>query len=275
MLIKKAVKALKNLFFTKAFNYADFLQNAINKKKNNKYLSRAEIICRMHEKIRNGEQLTDFDYFQLVQCINVSKLSGKLDGFYSISTSVLKNPICHARACNNKTICSKCYAATSTAYRTELALALDTNYDILNGFLIPESAWSALPIYSSNGKSRIESHGDIATVTGARNYLRIIKTHKHLFFGVWSKNWNIWLTAFKLEGKPENMNFILSSEIINKVSEVPEKIKPYVDKVFTVYDKDYIKENGIDINCGGRSCKTCLKCYEKENPIFHISEQLK
>ena len=28
----------------------------------------------------------------------------------------------------------------------------------------------------------------------------------------------------------------------------------WADRVFTVYDKNYIKDHDVEINCGGRSC---------------------
>ena len=47
-----------------------------------------------------------------------------------------------------------------------------------------------------------------------------------------------------------------------------------VDHLFTVYDKDFIKNNNIEINCGAKSCLGCKKCYI-DNNIFYINEQLK
>lgn len=43
-----------------------------------------------------------------------------------------------------------------------------------------------------------------------------------------------------------------------KVSETYD----FIDKVFTVYDKKFAKKAGIEINCGGRKCADCGRCYE-------------
>ena len=48
----------------------------------------------------------------------------------------------------------------------------------------------------------------------------------------------------------------------------------FVDHVFTVYTKEYIKENNIDVNCGSKNCLGCQLCYNKDTE-FHIREQLK
>jgi hypothetical protein len=49
---------------------------------------------------------------------------------------------------------------------------------------------------------------------------------------------------------------------------------PFVDKVFTVYDPDFIEAENIDINCGARNCFDCGLCYEK-NGVAVINEKLK
>ena len=39
---------------------------------------------------------------------------------------------------------------------------------------------------------------------------------------------------------------------------------PFVSKLFTCYDKEYLKEHPeVDINCGARSCMLCQRCYLK------------
>ena len=77
--------------------------------------------------------------------------------------------------------------------------------------------------------------------------------------------------VFKRRAKPDNLIIIRSSMFINKA------VKPgywFVDKTFTVYDKEYIKANQVDINCGARDCINCLKCYT-HNDKREIREKLK
>ena len=202
------------------------------------------------------------DAMRLVQAVVVSKMTGKLEDMWALSTSVLMNPICQCRAKDPECICHDCYACTSASKYSTITQALETNHHILNDFLIPETAWAALHFPTTNGDARIEWAGDVASITCARNYLRIIKTHPWLNFGVWTKNVNIWIHAFELEsGKPKNMKFIVSSPYVNRPVEIPEEWLPYVDHRFTVYTKEYAEAHGIVINCGGRKCVICRNCY--------------
>ena len=239
---------------------------------NNKHIVRMDTI----NDIKNNGIRSEHDYIRLVNTVCVSDMTGKLTGFYSISTSVLMNARCQARAKNPDTICAKCYAANSLNSYDGLMECMESNYIILNTWLIPDSAWQALALPSTNGKFRIEAFGDVASVTCARNYIRIIRTHKWLHFGVWTKNSDLWIKAFELEGgKPENMTFLVSSVFMDKVYELTEKEIAYVDHVFTVYRPETIKRDNIDINCGSRDCNKCMKCYTPENKDFNIREKLK
>lgn len=255
-------------------NYQAWRETRAN---NSKYDARAAVIAETMEK----DTLTDVDYIRLVNTIMISEMTGKLSGFYSISTSVLMNERCQARAGIPGTICEKCYAAASLNHYDGLMEAMETNHKILNTWLIPENAWRALACPSTNGKFRIEAFGDVATVTCARNYVRIINTHKWLHFGVWTKNPDLWEKAFELEGgKPENMTYIVSSIFLNKPYVISEKQRGIVDHVFTVYDIPTIKEKHIDINCGARDCNGCRRCYGSSKDIelgysFHVREKLK
>ena len=128
---------------------------------------------------------------------------------------------------------------------------------------------------------RIESFGDVANVIQARNYIRIIKAFPEKRCAIWTKNIAIWDTAFKAEGgKPKNTTFVLSSPYMNKpVSRTILENFPFIDHVFTVYDKKYAKQHNIKINCGGRKCMECIikkiNCYyrvNKDNDTFYINE---
>ena len=176
-------------------------------------------------------------------------------------------------------ICKDCYAAAGCARFSGLCQGLETNFLILNNFLISAKAWAILAIPSLTGCARIEAHGDVATEICAINYNRIVESHKHLTFTVWSKNLNIWKTVFETEGKPDNMIFVASSPIVNEVMDVPEDMKKYVDHVFTVFDKEYAIKHNININCGtwnadelDHRCKLCMRCYDKLNKDYYINE---
>lgn len=274
------MNANKKRFINGVTNYEEYIENRME---NNTYLSKKAIVMAMLEKKERGEEITIVDQMMLVQCIQISQLTGKLDGFYAISTSVMMNEICQERAKLEGCICKECYAAACLNRFSNLCMALEINHLILNNFLISAEAWATLMIPSTNGKARIEAHGDTASSTCAINYIRIIKTHSFLEFGVWTKNLNHYRVAFNKEGKPANCRFIYSSMEINVPAEVPADMIEYVDHVFTVYTKEYAIEHHIRINCGqydenldliDQKCRTCMRCYTAATE-FYINELLK
>lgn len=73
--------------------------------------------------------------------------------------------------------------------------------------------------------------------------------------------------------KPSNLQIIQSTL---KVNDSPDEVKYwFIDKVFTVFDEEYIEENNVIINCGARSCRTCKRCYTPSEGIEYINEKLK
>ena len=237
-------------------------------------LAKLEPIMQKHER---GEELTMLDYAVLVSCVGVSTLHDKLEGYCSVSTSPLLSRICQARARIPGSICQKCYAAARAAQYDGLEQAIYINHIIMNTFLIPAEAWRLLPIPVVNGHSRFQSHGDCDSVIAAQNFIRIAAAHEWIKFGAWSKNLNFWRLAFKAEGgKPGNLSFVYSSDMLNQKAEIPEDMRPYIDYRFTVYTPGFIRENNVQINCGGLSCESCgHTCYEPGAGAFDRSEKLK
>ena len=255
--------------------FIDHLENVTLTKPNKVFEAKRALVLEMLYKVDNGIELTVADKLRLVGAVNVSALTGKLAEFYSVSTSPELNNVCKCRAQKKDSICNSCFSKKSMNYKTELALALMINYIIFNCFDIPAVCWAALAIPSVNGKARIESHGDAGSIQGAVNMNRVIESHSWLDFGVWTKNYYFWYRAFKAEGKHKNCIFIVSSDKLNEVLDVPEFIKEYVDKVFTVYDLKTVKANDVKINCGLNHCKDCKKCYTVGENTYYISEILK
>ena len=122
--------------------------------------------------------------------------------------------------------------------------------------------------------ARIESFGDVANVTQARNYIRIIRAHRWIQFGIWSKNHEIWLEAFEKDGKPRNCTYVLSSRNVNQVADVSEEMRKYVDHVFTVWDPANYTYAGTKSECAGLNCAKCQKCYRKGGSYW-IDEKLR
>lgn len=201
--------------------------------------------------------------------LHVTMHSGKLQGIQSVSTLSVCNPYCIARMADGDSVCSHCYVQ-GHKYKTSLMAHLIANYMRLNSGLLPDNAFPVL----TSVYGRIESFGDVSSVIQARNYLKLIRKNPHVRFAIWSKNYAIWARAFAIDGKPDNATFVLSSDKLNVVAEIPAMIRPYVDYVFTVFDLEYVKAHDVKINCGLRHCMECGHCYNRGNPVY-VNEILK
>lgn len=197
-----------------------------------------------------------------------TKHTGKMDGMMSLSTSVLCNPYCQAYAKDPDRICSKCYAATQMKCYTSMQKCFEKNTEILTTKLLGEDE---IPLINA-AYFRFEAFGDIQNVTQVTNYFNICKRNPHVKFALWSKNpWIINDAINSGVDKPKNLQIVYSSPYINQYKNPGYS---FVDKVFTVYDKKFAEQNGIDINCGARSCLACHKCYESNN-VTEVNELLK
>lgn len=198
--------------------------------------------------------------------------SGKMKGINSIGTSCANNPYCMKRRENGDSVCSKCYASTYLKMRKSLKEHLEENANILTTRLLKENE---IPVTNAN-VFRFESFGDLYNVTHLENYVKICERNPYTKFGLWTKN--IWLLdeLFNKKGikKPDNLSIVVSSPMLNVQMKLDREKYWMVDHVFTVYDKDYIKVNGITINCGSRNCLGCQRCYHVDTE-FYVNEQLK
>ncbi len=238
-------------------------------------------VAAMLDNLRAGKRIQWARLVALLYIVhhhNTKDSKSKLAGLDSVSTCCLDNPLCAALRKIQGSICAKCYAATQQARQAELTERNIINGLILRNFLIPRKYLALLPFNPLADFIRIESFGDVANITQARNYARLMKAHRGRHFGVWSKHWGIWSIAFAAEGgKPKNCSFVYSSLYID----TPAEVFPEVDHTFTVFTREAITRDGIEINCGGKSCAECIRarrgCYYKpsaRNPI-EIREQLK
>ena len=65
--------------------------------------------------------------------VHISKHSGKMDQFDSISTSSLLNPFCLKMNCNKNLICNKCYGIRLEMFRPTMTNKLQENNLLLSG----------------------------------------------------------------------------------------------------------------------------------------------
>ena len=198
------------------------------------------------------------------------KHNDKMDGLASLSTSPLCNKNCVERAKNKRTICSKCYSVTMQKRFKNLNEMLTRNAEILTTTILEDFP----RLYSETGYFRFEAFGDLINEIQVVNYFNIARNNPHMKCALWTKNPFIIARAieqYQLE-KPANLVILGSSYIINEV--MPYTKYDFIDKVFTVYTKEYAEENGIEINCGGRACADCGRCYENKGGR-EVSELLK
>lgn len=194
--------------------------------------------------------------------------SGKMSGMVSINTSVTTNERCAKNAQIEGSICQKCFAAKQMRIFPSMEKPMVENQRILTSSVIdPE----LLPTIN-NLYFRFEAFGDLNNATQVKNYFNLCYKNPRVKFALWTKNPDYIAQAIA-DGytKPDNLNIVLSSLFINKERKSPHS---FIDKVFTVYDAQTIEGDGIEINCGARSCFDCGLCYEK-NDVYHVREKLK
>ena len=210
--------------------------------------------------VRNAKQISGLHY--------TVNHTGKMEGMQSISTSVIENSRCAKNAQIKGSICEKCFASKQVKIFPSMQKPLAKNQEILTSRILDDHEIPT--IYAKY--FRFESFGDLNNDIQVINYFKHCYKNPDVKFALWTKNPDYIATAIK-KGyeKPNNLNIVLSSLFIN----VQRKTRyEFVDKVFTVYDKQHIGENETNINCGSRSCFKCGLCYEK-NDVKIINEKLK
>ena len=239
-------------------------------------------------------------------CMNYSPviisdyMSGKMEGIPSISSSVLLNERCRARQKIAGSVCEHCFAEALLNMRDAVAANTAINYKLLHDHVLP---LELLPRFGNVQIARIESFGDVSSVIHAINYANTVKVNPFVTFAWWTKNIDLVEKALDaIGGKPDNLILIQSSIMVNKKE---EKKSHYVDKVFTVYNDEYLSQmeeckilldaiaglrktdrkaynkavagiyESVFVNCGGRSCMACRKCYNMKTANVDINERLK
>lgn len=204
----------------------------------------------------------------LNECITWT-MNAKMEGMASLSTSPLCNKYCEMRHANKTTICGHCFSEQMNARFKNLREKLIRNTEFLTTYeLKPEQ----IP-FINRTIFRLESFGDLNNTLQVKNYFTIANANPGTTFTLWTKN--PWLIdeAMKTYGidKPDNFIIILSSILMNTPNE--SITYGFIDKVFTVYDKEHAES--VNINCGARKCVECRRCYTKTDSIEYVNELLK
>lgn len=255
------------------------LQNIITKWNANKYNASDDDIknvLRTFEKMRTFENVTfsDNEKIQLIKMLDYALCknhTGKMAGIYSISTSVECNKQCSKNAACKGSICEHCFAKRNVSMRKQLRYKLLFNTCLLTTCILPVECFPIVPTILF----RFESFGDLNNEIQVINYFNMA-TKQFANCALWTKNPKFIENAiYKYNAvKPENLNIVYSSMYLNKCNnKILEKYN-FIDRIFTVYEKDKIDITRV--NCGSRDCFKCRKCYiDKELNEININELLK
>lgn len=192
--------------------------------------------------------------------------SGKMTGMQSLSTSCKTNPNCAKYSKVKGSVCQKCYAQRQMKMYKNMSACFERNADVLTSRVLDKEE---LPLINAC-YFRFEAFGDLHNTTQLINYFNICKKNPDVHFALWTKN--PYIVKEVADQKPKNLVILVSSLFLNTPVDI-EKM-PYIDKVFTVYDKDTIAKENVNINCGARNCLKCHRCYKKTGAKY-INEKLK
>lgn len=198
--------------------------------------------------------------------------TGKMEGMISISTPSNLNDFCKKMKANCELICSKCYTEKGFLKTVANSKKLKNNHELLTK---PFDWQSIKHLEKIRGYDyfRFEAFGELNNEQQLINYLNLVRLFPNTFFSLWTKRTDLVAKVLTLENKPSNFNLIISSIKKNERCDLG-LLEPVVDKVFTVFDKDFIKENETPINCGSKDCFNCKICYTKNN-VKEVNEILK
>lgn len=171
-------------------------------------------------------------------------LRGKMAGMTAISTNLTRR--CAKRSKVKGSVCSHCYVNRTPAHWAKpVRSVFERNAALLRGSVLPIED---LPTLTAQ-YCRLEALGELENKTQLINYYNIARKNPNTRFVLWTKE----VAIAQSVDKPANVTLIYSSPMIDKRATLPKGF----NKVFTVYSTD----TG-NINCGGRKCIECLRCYK-------------
>ena len=201
------------------------------------------------------------------QGVNISKMTGKLEGIPAINTNTLSNNFCidqHKR--KNNSICNYCYSVTMLkTFRKSCVKSFQHNSDLLSSKVIHPDG---LPIINS-AYFRFSGHGELINNIHFINLINICVKNPSVTFSLWSKRVTVIRDVLKTHKKPKNLILIYSNP---KIDHILKKIPDHFNKVF-----NNVTSGAVNCSPKKGACLACLKCYkfsksEKNNIII---EQVK
>jgi hypothetical protein len=197
--------------------------------------------------------------------VHVSKMTGKLEGFRSISSNTITNNFCiKMNKANKETICTHCYSHSMlNTYRKNMQNALQRNSDLLSEQLLDADE---IPEFKHGEAVRFNAHGELINLTHLMNLDTIVRANPLSVFTLWTKRKDLINKYYSIHDIPVNFILIYSNPYLNKVMSEPPK---YFDKTFNNVTSH------PDENCTGQKCKDCMMCYTIGDPTKTIIEKVK
>lgn len=194
--------------------------------------------------------------------LKISEMTGKLVNIPALNTNPLSNPFCIKMQACEGSICSKCYSCSMLkTFRSGCIPAWEGN-----GKTLSEGPLSSGDIPTTNVVFfRFSAHGELLNDIHFLNLCTISKASPRTRFVLWTKRKDI-VRRNRAE-VPSNMALIYSNPMIDKVI---KKAPKGFHKVFNV-----VSEHSSKVNCGGRKCFDCAKCYDPQDKDQCIIEKLK
>ena len=186
------------------------------------------------------------------QGVNISKMTGKLDGILAINTNTLSNNFCidqHNR--KNNSICNYCYSVNMLkTFRKLCVQSFQHNSEFLSSKVIHPDG---LPIINA-AFFRFSGHGELINNNHFINLINICVKNPSVTFSLWSKRAPIIYDVLKTHKKPKNLILIYSNP---KIDHVLKKIPDQFDKVF-----NNVTSGAVNCSPKKGACLACLKCYK-------------
>lgn len=191
--------------------------------------------------------------------LNISTMSGKLEGMRALNTDTTSNEFC-SHMYNNvprEHICHWCYSQNMLrTYRKNCVKGWKENSDLLR----EEMDDADLPVLN-DVIFRGHAHGELQNLAHLINFHWIAIINPDTTIALWSKRKDIVHEYLEDYVKPPNLTLVYSHGAINRPLTAPPK---GFDKVFQNISPDVV---GYDAkyklleNCTGKKCKACRLCY--------------
>lgn len=245
-----------------------FISTAINKRiERMGNEANTKLAAKAKEKLARGERLTIPEFEAYTGVMFHHNMTGKMEGVLGLGSNVLMNKYCECRQKCPGLVCAACYADSQQLMYSGVFENTAYNTAELTTEILPDEV---IPVIEDD-ILRIEPFGDTNNETQSINYIKIALFNVDVDTTIWTKNPEFYHRALKSLGiteLPKNLHFILSSDKLNEEKQIPPRYQWFIKKTFTVYTLNWLLENGLDwtfINCGGRSCKKCQRCYKRFN----------